>query len=81
MSEPREETRGRKHAVPEETREHLKAARDEMRKSVETLFPPGFLEHRRAARREMLKAVRSLIDHTLKRLEEEDEPYQKSGAA
>jgi hypothetical protein len=67
-----DEKRERKHKLPEDTREHLRAAREEMRKSVETFFPPGFLEHRRAARREMLKAARSLIDHTLKRLEEED---------
>lgn len=56
--------------VPDETREHLKAAREEMRKSVETLLPPGYLEHRRAARREFLLAARSLIDAALKRMEE-----------
>jgi len=61
---------GRKHPIPEETREHLKAARDEMRKSVETLFPPGFLDHRRAARKEILLAARSLIDHALKTMDE-----------
>ncbi len=60
----------RKHFIPEETREHLKTARDEMRKSVETLFPPGFLEHRRAAGKEMLLAARSLIDHALKTIDE-----------
>lgn len=68
MAENKEERRERKQAMPEETREHLQAARDEMRKSVETLFPPGFLEHRR----EMLKAARSLIDHALKRLEADE---------
>lgn len=66
-----DEGRQRKPHLPEETREHLKAAREEMRRSFESLFPPGFLEHRRAARKEMLKAARSLIDHTLKRMEEE----------
>jgi hypothetical protein len=55
--------------VPAETVEHLQAARTEMRKSVETLFPPGFLEHRRAARREMLLAARSLLDAALRRTE------------
>jgi len=60
----------RKHPIPEETREHFKTAREEMRKSVETLFPPGFLEHRRAARKEMLLAARSLIDHALKKIDE-----------
>ncbi len=48
--------------IPEETRQHLKAARAEMLKSMEALLPPGFLEHRHAARREMLMAARSLID-------------------
>ena len=56
--------------VPEETREHLKTAREEMRKSVESLLPPGYLEHRRAARREFLLAARSLIDAALKRMDE-----------
>ena len=68
-----EEKTERKHLhdfIPEETREHLKAARDEMRKGVETLLPPGLLEHRRAARREMLLAARSLLDAALKRMDE-----------
>jgi len=72
MDEKKDETRERKHVLPEETREHLEAAREEMRKSVETFFPPGFLEHRRAARKEMLRAARSLIDHALKRMEEDN---------
>ena len=67
-----DEKRERRHVLPDDTREHLRAAREEMRKSVETLFPPGFLEHRRAARREMLKAARSLIAHKLKKMEEND---------
>lgn len=54
---------------PKETRQHLKAARSEMRESFKSLFPPEFIEHRRTARREMLLAVRSLIDHTLERME------------
>ena len=58
------------HKIPEETREHLKAAGDEMRKSIETLLPPGFLEHRRAARKEVLLAARSLLDEALKRMDE-----------
>ncbi len=68
-----EETKDRKHLhdfVPEETREHLKAARAEMRKSYETLFPPGFVEHRRAARKEFLLAARGLIDAALKHIDE-----------
>jgi hypothetical protein len=59
-------TKGR---LPEETREHLRAARKEMRQSIETLLPPKFLAHRRAARREMLLAAQSVIQHALDRLE------------
>ncbi len=56
--------------VPEETREHVKAARAEMRKSIESLLPPDYVKHRRAARKEMLMAARSMIDHALERIEE-----------
>lgn len=55
--------------IPEEARAHFRAARQEVRKSMEALFPPEFMHHRRAARREMLLAARSLIDHALERLE------------
>lgn len=48
--------------IPSEAREHMRAARDEMRKSFEAMMPPGFMEHRRAARKEMLLAFRSMID-------------------
>jgi hypothetical protein len=56
--------------LPEDTREHLKSARAEFRKSVEGMLPPGFLEHRRQARKEMLLAARSLIEHALKRMDD-----------
>jgi integrase len=62
--------RPHRHPLPEETREHLKAAREEMRKSVETLLPPGFLDHRRAARKEFLLAARSFLDAAIKRMDE-----------
>jgi hypothetical protein len=69
----REEFRERfREHVPQETREHLKAARAEVRKSIETLFPPEYLAHRRAARREMLLAARSLIDHVLDRMQKRE---------
>ena len=55
--------------IPEEARKHARAAREEMHKSMEALFPPGFIEHRRAARKEMLKAVRAMLDATLERME------------
>jgi hypothetical protein len=54
---------------PEDTRQHMKAARSEIRDSYKSLFPPKFVEHRRAARREMLLALRSLVDHALERIE------------
>jgi hypothetical protein len=54
---------------PEETRQHLKSARAEMREGIKTLFPPEFITHHRAARREMLLAARSLIDRAIERME------------
>ncbi len=45
-----------KRMVPEEVHEHAKAARQELKKSLESLVPPEFLEHRRKARKEMLLA-------------------------
>lgn len=70
MAEEKSERKHMRDFIPEEAREHLKAAGEEMRKSVETLLPPGFVEHRRAARREMLLAARSLIEAALKRMDE-----------
>ena len=69
MSEEKKK-RGRmfEKVLPEETREHLDSARKEMRESVESFLPPGFVEHRRAARRHMLLAFRSLIDAALDRV-------------
>lgn len=55
--------------IPEEAREHMRAARDEMRKSIETLVPEGFFEHRQSARREMLMAMRSMLDTAIERLD------------
>ena len=57
--------------IPEDVREHMHAAREEMRRSFEGLVPPEFIEHRRKARKEMLLAWRSMIDATLKRMEED----------
>jgi hypothetical protein len=58
--------------IPEEARQHMRAARAELRNSLEAFFPPEFLEHRRKARREMLLAWRSFIDHALQRMDEKD---------
>lgn len=59
-----------KTQIPEETREHYKKARQEMREALKGLLPEGFMEHRRAARREMLMAMRSLLDAAIERTEE-----------
>jgi hypothetical protein len=58
---------------PEETRTHLRAARDELRQAYRAWMPPEFVEHRRAARREMLLAARSLINRALERIEAKEE--------
>ena len=58
--------------IPEETRQHYRTAREEFRKSIEGLLPPEFAEHHRNAHKEMLLAWRSMIDATLKRMEEHD---------
>ncbi len=58
--------------IPEETREHMRAAREELRDSIRALFPPEFVEHRRKARREMLLAWRSFIDAALERMDEKN---------
>ena len=57
--------------IPEETREHFRAAHEEFHKGLEGLFPPEFREHHRKARKEMLMAFRSMIDASLERLEKE----------
>jgi hypothetical protein len=69
MTDPKPRRHPLEDYVPAETVEHLQAARAEMRKSVESLFPPGFLEHRRAARHQVLLAARSLLDAALRRTE------------
>ncbi len=56
--------------IPQDAREHMRAAREEMRKGFEALFPEGFIKHRRAAGREMLMAWRSMIDAALEKWEE-----------
>jgi hypothetical protein len=72
MTPSKQETKGearKKVGLPEETREHLRAARKEMREGIEALLPPDFVAHRRAARREILMAAQSVIQHALERLE------------
>jgi len=71
MESAKKKAEGEVHRwFPEDTRSHLHAFRQEMRKSYEALLPPEFIQHRRTARKEALLAARSLIDHVIKRLEE-----------
>lgn len=63
------EKKWEKH-IPEETREHYKKARAEMREAVKGFLPEGFLEHRHAARREMLLGLRSMLDSAIKKMDE-----------
>lgn len=56
--------------VPEEARHHFRAARQEMRKSIEVLLPEGFLKHRKSARKEMMLAWRSMLDAAIQRMDE-----------
>jgi len=58
--------------IPEETRQHLRAAGEELRKSVEALLPEGFITHQRKARKEVLLAWRSILDAAIARLEESE---------
>jgi len=58
--------------IPEEVREHLRAARQELREGIKSFLPPEFVEHRRKARKEMLLAWRSVIDSAIKRIDERE---------
>ena len=58
--------------IPDEAREHVKAAREEMRESIQGFLPPEFIEHRRKARKEMLLALRSVVDAALERMDKKD---------
>jgi hypothetical protein len=53
-----------------EAREHFKAARHAMRKSMEGILPPAFVENRRAARKEFLLGLRKLVDAAIEHVEE-----------
>lgn len=66
--------------IPEEVRQHVRAARQEMRESMKTFLPPGFIEHRKNARKEMLLAWRSLIDSALEHMDEKQEEQEEETA-
>ena len=59
--------------IPEEVRQHARAAREELRESVKSFLPPEFFEHRKKARKEMLLAWRSMIDAALERMNKKEE--------
>ena len=59
--------------IPEEVRQHARAAREEMRESFKSFLPPEFFEHRKKARKEMLLAWRSMIDAALERIDKKEE--------
>jgi hypothetical protein len=65
-------TNKRPEFVTDEAIEHMRTARAEMRKSIEALFPPGFIARRRAARKEMLLAFRSIVDAAIDRIDKEE---------
>jgi hypothetical protein len=63
--------------IPEDVREHaraarghVRAARDEWRESAKALLPRQFREHTLRAGKEMLLAWRSLIDAAIERMDE-----------
>ena len=79
----RDKTSRRKYyedKIPEEVRQHVHAAREEMRESMKAFLPPGFVEHRKNARREMLLAWRSMIDSALEQMDAKKEKGEEETA-
>jgi hypothetical protein len=72
MAEKSTEKKMHEHHIPPEVREHFRAARQEMRMSLEGMLPPEFKEHRRKVHREMLLGWRSMIDNALQHLDNSD---------
>ena len=59
--------------IPEDVRQHARAAREEVRESVKAFLPAEFWEHSKKARKEMLLAWRSMIDAALERMDKKDD--------
>jgi len=59
--------------IPEDVRQHARAAREEVRESVKAFLPPEFWEHSKKARKEVLLAWRSMIDAALERMDKKEE--------
>ena len=73
MDEHTTRRRSYEDKIPEEVRQHARAARQELRESVKSFLPPEFFEHRKKARKEMLLAWRSMIDAALERMDKKEE--------
>jgi hypothetical protein len=73
MEEQTSRRRTYEDKIPEEVRQHARAARKELRESVKSFLPPEFFEHRKKARKEMLLAWRSMIDAALERMDNKEE--------
>ena len=73
MAEDTTRRRSFEDKIPEEVRQHARAAREELRESVKAFLPPEFFEHRKKARKEMLLAWRSMINAALERIDEKEE--------
>ena len=56
--------------IPEEARQHYRAAFEEMRKGMSYILPEGFIEQHRKARKEMLMAWRSMLDAAIQHMDE-----------
>jgi hypothetical protein len=69
MAEKTNEKKIYEHHISPEAREHFRATRQEMHKSLEGILPPEFKDHLRKAHREMLLGWRSMIDTVLQRME------------
>jgi hypothetical protein len=78
MNEKRSHRRYFGDEIPEDVRAHFREARQELRESMKTFLPPGFIEHRRKARREMLLAWRSLIDAALDRMDRKEKEQEET---
>jgi len=69
MAEKTNEENKYEHQIPSEAREHFRTARQEIRKGLEGILPPGFKDHNHKAHREILLGWRSMIDTALQRME------------
>lgn len=55
-----------------EAREHFKAARKAMYKTVESIIPEGVRENRRSAQKEFLMGMRKMVDAAIEHVEKEN---------